>query len=121
IPFDVPDDPLTAARIDHLRDSGGEPFSAFQIPRAALALKQGFGRLIRGHGDFGIVAMLDGRLLQKPYGRDLVATLPADCPRVETLDEVATFWSRGPIASADRVRAELARAATTTAAPSRIP
>jgi len=121
IPFDVPDDPLTAARIDHLRDGGGEPFSAFQIPRAALALKQGFGRLIRGHGDFGIVAMLDGRLLQKPYGRDLVATLPADCPRVETLDEVATFWSRGPIASADRVRAELARAATTTAAPSRIP
>jgi ATP-dependent DNA helicase DinG len=122
IPFDVPDDPLTAARIDHLRDSGGEPFSAFQIPRAALALKQGFGRLIRGHGDFGIVAMLDGRLLQKPYGRDLVATLPGDCPRVETLDEVATFWSRGPIASADRVRAELAaRAANVPDASPRIP
>ncbi len=114
IPFDVPDDPLTAARIDHLRESGGEPFSAFQIPRAALALKQGFGRLIRGHGDFGIVAMLDGRLLQKPYGRDLIASLPADCPRTESLDEVATFWSRGPVASADRVRAELAAAAPTT-------
>jgi ATP-dependent DNA helicase DinG len=115
IPFDVPDDPLTAARIDHLREHGGEPFKAFQIPRAALALKQGFGRLIRGHGDFGIVAMLDGRLLQKPYGRDLIASLPADCPRAETLDEVATFWSRGPVASADRVRAELAaRAAATT-------
>jgi len=121
IPFDVPDDPLTAARIDHLRESGGEPFSAFQIPRAALALKQGFGRLIRGHGDFGIVAMLDGRLLQKPYGRDLVATLPADCPRVESLDEVETFWSRGPVASADRVRAELARAANLAKTAPRVP
>ena len=80
IPFDVPDDPLTAARIDHLREAGGEPFRAFQIPRAALSLKQGFGRLIRGHGDFGIVAMLDGRLLQKPYGRDLLATLPRRLP-----------------------------------------
>jgi ATP-dependent DNA helicase DinG len=116
IPFDVPDDPLTAARIEHLREGGGEPFSAFQIPRAALSLKQGFGRLIRGHGDFGIVAMLDGRLLQKPYGRDLVASLPAECPRTESLEEVATFWSRGPVATADRVRAELAaRAARATA------
>ncbi|HVZ71565.1 MAG TPA: ATP-dependent DNA helicase [Polyangia bacterium] len=118
IPFDVPDDPLTAARIEHLREEGGEPFSAFQIPRAALALKQGFGRLIRGRDDFGIVAMLDGRLLQKSYGRDLVATLPPDCPRTESLEDVAAFWSRGPIAAADRdrdrVRAELARAAQTS-------
>ena len=116
IPFDVPDDPLTAARIDHLRDAGGEPFSAFQIPRAALALKQGFGRLIRGPSDFGIVAMMDGRLLQKPYGRDLVASLPADCPRTELLEDVATFWERGPVASADRVRAELAARAASNGA-----
>jgi ATP-dependent DNA helicase DinG len=108
IPFDVPDDPLTAARIDHLREAGGEPFGQFQVPRAALALKQGFGRLIRGHHDFGIVAMLDGRLLHKPYGRDLVATLPPSCPRTETLEDVETFWARGPVATAERVRAELA-------------
>jgi ATP-dependent DNA helicase DinG len=108
IPFDVPDDPLTAARIDHLRESGGEPFSAFQIPRAALSLKQGFGRLIRGHADFGIVAILDGRLLQKPYGRDLLATLPVECPRTESFEDVVHFWEHGPIASADRLRAELA-------------
>jgi ATP-dependent DNA helicase DinG len=116
IPFDVPDDPLTAARIDHLRDAGGEPFSAFQIPRAALALKQGFGRLIRGPTDFGIVAMMDGRLLQKPYGRELVASLPPDCPRTELLEDVAIFWERGPVASADRVRAEFAARATAAAA-----
>jgi ATP-dependent DNA helicase DinG len=116
IPFDVPDDPLTAARIDHLREEGGEPFSTFQIPRAALALKQGFGRLIRGHADFGIVAMLDNRLLHKPYGRDLVASLPPDCPRTESLEDVEEFWARGPVASADRVRAELARASRLAAA-----
>jgi ATP-dependent DNA helicase DinG len=115
IPFDVPDDPLTAARIEHLREGGGEPFNAFQIPRAALSLKQGFGRLIRGHGDFGIVALLDGRLLQKPYGRDLLATLPAECPRTESFEEVVHFWEHGPVASADRVRAELA--ARAAAAP----
>ena len=115
IPFDVPDDPLTAARIDHLREAGGEPFTAFQIPRAALSLKQGFGRLIRGHADFGIVAILDGRLLQKPYGRDLLATLPAECPRTESFEDVVHFWEHGPIASADRVRAELA--ARAAAAP----
>jgi ATP-dependent DNA helicase DinG len=114
IPFDVPDDPLTAARIDHLRDGGGEPFGEFQVPRAALALKQGFGRLIRGHGDFGIVAMLDGRLLQKPYGRNLVATLPPTCPRTELLEDVAAFWARGPVATAERVRAALAATATVT-------
>jgi ATP-dependent DNA helicase DinG len=115
IPFDVPDDPLTAARIDHLREAGGEPFTAFQIPRAALSLKQGFGRLIRGQADFGIVAILDGRLLQKPYGRDLLATLPAECPRTESFEDVVHFWEHGPIASADRVRAELA--ARAAAAP----
>jgi ATP-dependent DNA helicase DinG len=116
IPFDVPDDPLTAARIEHLREAGGEPFGSFQIPRAALSLKQGFGRLIRGHGDFGIVAILDGRLVQKTYGRDLVATLPADCPRTESLEDVIHFWERGPVASADRVRAELAAQALASAA-----
>jgi hypothetical protein len=52
--------------------------------------------------------MLDGRLLHKPYGRDLVATLPPSCPRTETLEDVEAFWARGPVATAERVRAELA-------------
>jgi ATP-dependent DNA helicase DinG len=117
IRFDVPDDPLTAARVEHLEAEGGDPFQSFTVPRAALWLKQGFGRLIRGHGDFGIVAVLDGRLLQKSYGRKLVESLPAECPRTESLDEVATFWANGPVASADRVRAELARRAADAATP----
>jgi ATP-dependent DNA helicase DinG len=120
IPFAVPDDPLTAARIDHIRENDGDPFGDFQLPRAALALKQGFGRLIRSHGDFGIVAVLDGRLLHRPYGAKLLASLPPDCPRTELLDDVAAFWARGPVAAAARLRNELATAAAVvpTAAPS---
>jgi ATP-dependent DNA helicase DinG len=94
LPFAVPDDPLTAARIQHLREEGSDPFSAYQVPRAALALKQGFGRLIRTRGDAGIVALLDGRILRRRYGATLMASLPPDCPRTESLEDVTAFWSR---------------------------
>jgi ATP-dependent DNA helicase DinG len=97
IPFAVPDDPLTAARIDRIRDDGGEPFNDYQLPRAALALKQGFGRLIRTRTDRGIVAVLDGRVARKPYGATLIASLPPDCPRTELLEDVAAFWHRAPL------------------------
>jgi ATP-dependent DNA helicase DinG len=95
IPFAVPDDPLTAARIDRIRDDGGEPFNDYQLPRAALALKQGFGRLIRTRTDRGIVAVLDGRVARKHYGATLIASLPPDCPRTELLEDVVAFWTRG--------------------------
>jgi ATP-dependent DNA helicase DinG len=94
IPFAVPDDPLTAARVDRIRDEGGDPFGSYQLPRAALSLKQGFGRLIRHRGDHGIVGLLDGRVARKSYGGTLRASLPADCPRTESLDDLAAFWAR---------------------------
>jgi ATP-dependent DNA helicase DinG len=94
IPFAVPDDPLTAARIDRIRDAGGEPFTDFQLPRAALSLKQGFGRLVRSRGDRGIVAVLDGRIARRTYGATLLASLPPDCPRTELIEDVAGFWER---------------------------
>ncbi|HET6281028.1 MAG TPA: helicase C-terminal domain-containing protein [Polyangia bacterium] len=94
IPFAVPDDPLTAARISHIRAQGGDPFGGFQLPRAALSLKQGFGRLIRSHADTGVVALLDGRIARRPYGATLYASLPRDCPRTESLDDVALFFAR---------------------------
>jgi ATP-dependent DNA helicase DinG len=94
IPFAVPDDPLTAARIDRIRDGGADPFTAYQLPRAALSLKQGFGRLVRSRSDHGIVGILDGRVARKTYGATLRASLPADCPRTELLEDVAAFWAR---------------------------
>jgi len=92
LPFAVPDDPLTAARIERIREDGNDPFTTYQVPRAALALKQGFGRLIRGRKDRGVVAILDGRITRKNYGAMLVASLPADCPRTRSLDDVRGFF-----------------------------
>ncbi len=93
LPFAVPDDPLTAARIEGIREEGGDPFRSYQIPRAALALKQGFGRLIRGRKDRGVVGVLDGRILRKNYGSLLLAGLPENCPRTYLLDDVRAFYT----------------------------
>ena len=94
IPFAVPDDPLTAARIDRIRDDGGDPFDDYQLPRAALALKQGFGRLIRTRTDRGIVAVLDGRVARKTLRRARCSRAcrpTARAPR--SLEDVVAFWA----------------------------
>jgi ATP-dependent DNA helicase DinG len=94
LPFAVPDDPLTAARLNQIREAGGDPFAAYQLPGAALALKQGFGRLIRSRRDRGVVAILDGRIARKTYGATLLGALPRACPRTELLDDVTAFFAR---------------------------
>jgi ATP-dependent DNA helicase DinG len=93
LPFAVPEDPLTAARIARIREEGGDPFASFQLPRAALALKQGFGRLVRTRRDTGVVALLDGRIARRPYGATLLASLPRECPRTEELADVVRFFA----------------------------
>jgi ATP-dependent DNA helicase DinG len=93
LPFAVPDDPLTAARIEGIRENGGDPFASYQIPRAALALKQGFGRLIRSRRDRGVVAILDGRVVRKNYGASLLSGLPSACPRTRALEDVRAFFA----------------------------
>ncbi len=91
LPFDAPNDPVTAARIARLAEQGLDAFDAYQVPTAAIALKQGFGRLIRTRDDAGIVAILDRRLLTRNYGRTLLDSLPP-ASRLATLDEVRVFW-----------------------------
>jgi ATP-dependent DNA helicase DinG len=76
LPFQVPSDPLVAARSAHIENDGGNAFSQYQVPNAVLRLKQGFGRLIRSKSDRGILAILDNRLSTKSYGKLFLASLP---------------------------------------------
>ena len=76
LPFASPDDPLVRARIAHLAATGGNAFRDYQLPEAALALKQGVGRLIRSEEDFGAVAICDPRLTGRGYGKVFLAALP---------------------------------------------
>lgn len=78
LPFSVPDHPLLEARLELIRENGGNPFFDYQIPEAIIKLKQGIGRLIRTRTDTGIVAILDPRIRTKRYGQLFLDSLP-DC------------------------------------------
>jgi ATP-dependent DNA helicase DinG len=94
LPFDVPSDPLIAARIERIRENEGNPFAEYQTPMAVLDLKQGLGRLLRSRGDRGILAVLDSRLTTKGYGKTFLASLPP-YPIVRARDDAERFF-RGP-------------------------
>jgi ATP-dependent DNA helicase DinG len=93
LPFAPPDDPLLKARLEGIRRRGGNPFQEFQLPQAVLALKQGFGRLIRDRDDFGVVVLCDPRLRSRGYGRLFVSSLPPATVTADA-DEAATFLRR---------------------------
>jgi ATP-dependent DNA helicase DinG len=76
LPFRVPTEPVTEARVEAIEARGGDPFAHFMLPLAALRLKQGFGRLIRTRSDRGAVILLDDRIVSRRYGRVLRESLP---------------------------------------------
>jgi ATP-dependent DNA helicase DinG len=84
LPFSVPDEPLFEARCERIKEKGGEPFRELQLPEAILKFRQGVGRLIRSREDRGQIAVLDGRILSRTYGKSFLKILP-ECP-VELLD-----------------------------------
>jgi ATP-dependent DNA helicase DinG len=92
LPFAAPGDPLVEARCERVAREGGDWFADYALPSAVLQLRQGFGRLIRGHADRGVVAVLDPRLRTRAYGRRFLAALPP-CPVVSELSEVASFFA----------------------------
>jgi ATP-dependent DNA helicase DinG len=92
LPFDVPSDPIVAARIESLKRGGGNPFIEYQIPAAVIDLKQGLGRLIRSRQDRGVLAVMDARLTTRPYGRAFINSLPP-YRLVHDLEAVGRFFA----------------------------
>lgn len=90
LPFASPGDPLMMARLEFIRRQGGNGFAEHQLPQAALALKQGAGRLLRDQTDFGVVVLCDPRIKSKGYGNVFLKSLePMQC--TESLADVDAF------------------------------
>ena len=92
LPFAPPDDPVLDARIRACRERGGNPFFEYQLPEAAIALKQGAGRLIRTETDWGVLMVADRRLVEKPYGKLLWRGLPP-FTRTRDVTDVEAFYA----------------------------
>ena len=99
MPFTPPDDPIYSARCEALNKATGDKWAWFNrlaLPEAMIALKQGFGRLIRTKTDRGVVAILDGRVVLKSYGTRVVRSLPP-ATQVRSVAEVETFFKTGEV------------------------
>ena len=101
LPFAPPDDPVLQARLDYLAKQGGNPFFDYQVPQAAISLKQGAGRLIRSETDRGVLMICDPRLVEKPYGKKLWRSLPPMKRTRELNDVVAFFADQTPAMAAN--------------------
>ncbi len=91
LPFSVPDRPTVQVKLERLEQQGLNPFNAYQVPNAVIKFRQGFGRLIRGREDRGIVAVLDPRVVGKSYGRIFLKSLP-QCRVVYSIDEMKSAF-----------------------------
>ena len=91
LPFAVPTDPIMKARTDAIAAAGGNAFNDLQVPQAVLALKQGFGRLIRSLSDRGVLMLLDPRIRTTRYGATFLDSLPP-YRRTDDIIEVERFF-----------------------------
>ena len=91
LPFDSPGEPLVGAKIDAIRNKGGNPFFEYQVPSAIISLKQGLGRLIRKSSDRGILSILDTRIRNTGYGKLFLKSLPP-MPITHELDDIDAFF-----------------------------
>jgi ATP-dependent DNA helicase DinG len=94
LPFPRPDDPLLAERGRRIERRGGSKFGEVWLPSAAVSLQQALGRLIRSESDRGVMAVLDRRLADAPYGRQLLSSLPP-APLTRSIDDVRRFFGTG--------------------------
>lgn len=96
LPFKVPSEPVTAARIEAIERAGGNSFVQYMLPHAAIRMKQGFGRLVRSREDAGVVMILDGRIARKSYGRYFLDSLPPapvlKAPWARVKEEMLRFY-----------------------------
>ena len=98
LPFDVPTDPLIAARMEQIKERGGNPFFEYSVPEAIIKFRQGFGRLIRSKSDYGAVICCDNRLSRMQYGKQFLNSLPVEASvyfdKTKMIDEMHE-WFRG--------------------------
>ncbi len=90
LPFQVPTEPVVAARLNRIQEQGGDPFLDYTVPEAIISLKQGLGRLIRSRNDTGILAVLDSRICTRRYGPLFVRSLPK-CKVTDNMDSLRNF------------------------------
>lgn len=104
LPFASPDDPVVQARTDRMKARDEDWFNGFMLPKAVLALKQGFGRLIRSRTDRGLVAILDRRILTHRYGEVVLRSLPPARRLYQLPQDLETAFARPVVTASNRAR-----------------